>query len=133
VIYDNEFNVAENAESTTVVGGGSIVIHKPNGNTKSAEIATAIEPEVGLSELKAYPNPFSDKLFFEFSREEDSKATLILFDGVGRKISVLFDQQIQANQNYRIEYVPNELSTNMLFYRMTFDNEVINGKVIYKK
>ena len=131
IVYDNNIASADNATPTTVLGGGSIVIHE--ASTKSAEIATAIEPEVRISELKAYPNPFSDKLFFEFSREEDTKATLILFDGVGRKISVLFEQQIQGNQNYRIEYVPNGLSTNMLFYRMIFDNEVINGKVIYKK
>jgi len=131
IVYDNNIATADNATPTTALGGGSVVIHA--SSTKSAEIATAIEPVVGFSALKAYPNPFSEKLYFEFSREEDSNATLILFDGVGRQVSVLFDQQIQANQNYRIEYVPNGLATNMLFYRMTFNNEVINGKVIYKK
>ncbi|WP_166637241.1 HYR domain-containing protein, partial [Algoriphagus boseongensis] len=29
VIYDNEYSLAENAEATTLLGGGSIVIHKP--------------------------------------------------------------------------------------------------------
>jgi hypothetical protein len=33
---------------------------------KSAEIGSEIEPEVGLADLKVYPNPFSEKLNFEF-------------------------------------------------------------------
>ncbi len=132
VIYDNNCTETdENADPATAIGGGSIVIHSTK--TKSAEIETAIEPEPVFSGLKAYPNPFHEKLYFEFSKEKDSKATLILFDGTGREIEVLFNQQIKANQNYRIEYVPNNVATNMVFYRMTYDNEVINGKLIYRK
>jgi uncharacterized protein GlcG (DUF336 family) len=43
VIYDNEYSLAENAEATTLLGGGSIVIHKPaaKGNKRvSAELIT---------------------------------------------------------------------------------------------
>jgi len=133
VVYDNNCSETdENSDPATAIGGGSIVIHNAN-RTKSAQIESTIEPVLQYSVLKAYPNPFKDRLFFEFSREVDGKATLILFDGIGREISVLFDQQIYAKENYRVEYVPKGLSTDMLFYRMTFGNEVINGKVIFKK
>ncbi|MBC6369073.1 HYR domain-containing protein, partial [Algoriphagus sp. AK58] len=43
VIYDNEYSLAENAEATTLLGGGSIVIHKPatKGNKRvSTELIT---------------------------------------------------------------------------------------------
>jgi hypothetical protein len=62
VIYDNEFNAPENADSNTIIGGGSIVIHKPKG--KNNKIDTTLDnPEIveGL-ELKSWPNP-SDSYF----------------------------------------------------------------------
>ncbi len=135
IVYDNNISTADNATPTTALGGGSVVIHTTS--TKSASVVAEnpiqINPLDGVADLKVYPNPFTDKLIFEFIRKSDSKGTLTLFDAVGRKLEVLFDQQILGNENYRVEYTPKDLSTNMILYRMTFDDEVINGKMIYKK
>ncbi len=108
-------------------GGGVVEVPKGKGKNKSAFI-TEVE-----NNFNVHPNPFSDRLFFEFSRDKATNATLDLYDATGRKLQVMFNQRIEAKQKYRVEYYPNGLSTNMLFYRMTYDNEVINGKMIYKK
>jgi hypothetical protein len=135
IIYDNNLSSADNATPTTALGGGSIVIHASSTKSAAVEAENSIlkNPLDGGFGLKVYPNPFTDRLIFEFARKSDTKATLTLFDAVGRKLAVLFDQQILENENYRVEYVPKDLTTNMLFYRMTFNDEVINGKMIYKK
>src|SRR5690606_41925760 len=56
-------------------GGGSIVIHEVKaapGRNKSAEIATAIEPEVHQPMFNVYPNPFTDRLRIEFVPDRKS-------------------------------------------------------------
>ncbi|WP_340112554.1 hypothetical protein [Maribellus mangrovi] len=83
--------------------------------------------------IHVYPNPFSERLFFEFSREESDTGLLEIFDATGRKIAVLFDQNINKDETYRVEYMPNNIATNMIFYRLTYSDEVINGKLVYRK
>ena len=41
-------------------------------------------------EMNAYPNPFSDHLYFEFDLNSDSEVTLELFNIVGVKIATVF-------------------------------------------
>ena len=101
-------------------------------DTLHIELFTGIG-DVGLNELKVYPNPFTKSANFEFSRDKGCVVSLELFDIVGRKVAVLFEQYIEANQSYRVEFVPDNIATNMIIYRMTFDDEVINGRLIYKE
>ena len=86
-----------------------------------------------VQKLEVYPNPFSERLRFEFTRAKDQDCTIELFDATGKKIEVLFNQQIKAKQNYQVDFTPEQFASEMLFYRIKFDNEVINGKVLYKK
>lgn len=81
---------------------------------------------------KVYPNPFTDKLYFEFSREMDEKCLIEVFDVTGRKLDVVFNQMIEAGQNYKVEYSADKISTDMLFYRMQFNEEIVTGKVVHQ-
>jgi hypothetical protein len=58
--------------------------------TKSAEIATAIAPEIEFANLKVYPNPFSEKLRFEFVSPESVNARIDLYDMTGRMVKTIF-------------------------------------------
>lgn len=135
LLYSSEWDGLQTLEQ--YIAGGNLVVHsgfntepEPTAEAPKGKNKSAIIPE---NSFNVYPNPFSDRLFFEFSREDATNATLDLYDAVGRKLELLFDQRIEAKQTYRVEYNPNGLSTNMLFYRITFDNEVINGKMIYRE
>jgi hypothetical protein len=119
-----------------LIDEGNLVVHSgtvqfkgdldevPKGN-KSATISS--------NSLRVYPNPFSDRLYFEFTREESCNALIEIFDAAGRKLTVLHKQPAEAGQTYRLEYHPVQPVSGMLFYRMIFGNEVITGKVIYNK
>ena len=95
------------------------------GLNKSATIPSVVQNLINI-----YPNPFTDKLYFEFSREMDEKCVIEVFDVIGHKLDVVFDRMIEAGQQYKVEYAADKVATDMLFYRIQFNNEVITGKVV---
>lgn len=68
--------------------------------------------------LQAYPNPFRDILYIEFSLPEDSKVTLDLFNVAGKKIAALFDGNVKATEVKKIECTPGSLAGGMVIYRL---------------
>jgi len=113
--------------------GGNIQIHK-SGTTPTKKSAVMLDQLTDQNNgLLAYPNPFSDKLNFELTSSRNGHALLELFDSRGARLEILLDRRIEADQQYHLEYIPSDLISGMLFYRLTLDNEVINGKVIYNK
>ncbi len=84
------------------------------------------------SSIIVYPNPFSDRFYFEFSREQDEHCRIEVFDISGKMIDVVYDRMIKARENYKVEYNAGNLNANMLFYRMQFGNEIITGKVVHQ-
>jgi hypothetical protein len=85
------------------------------------------------AQLKVYPNPFNDKIYFEFMSKSDTHARLELFDATGKKLKLLFDKDIKAQTLNTVDYTPDNLSSQILFYRIIFDGEIINGKISYRK
>ncbi|HET7733439.1 MAG TPA: T9SS type A sorting domain-containing protein, partial [Paludibacter sp.] len=84
-------------------------------------------------ELTTYPNPFANQLNFNLQSPNDTHARLEMFDLNGRRIAVVFDKDIKANDMYNINYKPaDEILPGVLLYRLTVDNQVFNGKVIYQ-
>jgi hypothetical protein len=101
--------------------------------TKSAEIATAVTPDLGLTEMKVYPNPFSDKVMFEFVVAEDAHARLEITNILGQRVAVLMDQHVQKGVLNRLEYEPVDVISQMLIYRLILDDNIQTGRIIYKK
>lgn len=131
-VYDNQIeNTDDNADPSTALGGGSIVIHTPK--TKSAVIGVndnLIAIEKGV---KVYPNPFSDKLYFKFVSPSDVNVRIDLFDMNGSLVKTIFEQSVAAEQNYEAEFKPDKTISGFYIYRIVFGDEVQNGKVIFKK
>jgi hypothetical protein len=102
-------------------------------NTKSAEIATAIAPEIEFANLKVYPNPFSEKLRFEFVSPESVNARIDLYDMTGRMVKTIFEQSIEGGVSYEAEFIPEAIISGMYIYRMVMGEAVYNGKVVFEK
>ena len=115
--------------STTV----SAYIGVITSSQKSEEIVTPIEPTVGYADLKVYPNPFSDRLRFEFMSPESVDARIDLFDMTGRLVKTVFEQPIEGGVNYEADFKPETMISGIYIYRMTMGESVYNGKVIFKK
>lgn len=119
-----------------VLNGGKIQVKSASSSVKSADadMQTPLTPtsEDATNSLSVYPNPFTDQVFFDLQSAKDTRARLDIFDASGFKIATVFDALIKGNERYRIEYAPaTNLVTGMLFYRLTIDDKVFNGKVIY--
>jgi hypothetical protein len=86
----------------------------------------------GLDESKApgndvsvYPNPFNGITTFEFTLEATGKATLDIYDMVGKKVASLYNGEITAELNYRISFNGRELPDGVYFYRLQSGNGII--------
>lgn len=95
---------------------------------KSATIAG-----IEATELRVYPNPFDTKVNFEFVSARDAQARLEIFNVTGQKISTLMNHQVERGVLNRIEYQPVDIISGVLFYRLTLDDQIINGKLLYNK
>ena len=56
-------------------------------------------------EMNAYPNPFSDHIYFEFDLNNDSEVLLEIYNIIGIKIATVFQGYLTAD-HYRFEYLP---------------------------
>ena len=103
-------------------------------NTKAAEITTAIEPVmVENAEMKVYPNPFSDKIRFDFVSPIAAQAKIDVYDMTGRIVQTIFDDFVQENTQYNAVFKPEVEVSGMYFYRMQLGDTIYNGKLIYKE
>jgi len=99
-----------------------------NLSNKSAQIVS-----FDASDLEVYPNPFDDKVSFEFVSDKDSHAVLEITNILGQKIITLLDGQVKAGVQNRIEYQPKNVVPGILIYRLIMDGNIQNGRIIYQK
>jgi hypothetical protein len=124
VVYDNNIGSDENADPSTELGGGSIVIHSVK--KKSAEILS----NKTESNVNVYPNPFQDKAFFHFISPEDVSAKIDVYDITGRKVKTLFNDFIRKDVTYTTVFEPNAPISGIYIYRMTLGESVFTGKLV---
>jgi len=129
IMYDNETGKDDNAEASTTLGGGSIVIHKPKGNGKVQEgilvkttpiIMQEMNPEI-LETLTASPNPVGSFSTVRFSLKEDAVVSLRLYDYSGRMIETLYNGQVKAYQNYDVDFQKRNLMSGIYIVKLTTD------------
>jgi hypothetical protein len=135
LLYSSYWNGASNAEM--VLGGGNLVVHsgfsfaQPTSvsSTKSALPSEIPDAEFGL---KAYPNPFTDHIYFNIQLMTNSKVQLEIYDVTGTKLATVFTNDVVAFNNCQVEYTPKNVSNGILFYRLIVDGlPMFNGKLIH--
>ncbi|WP_206082047.1 T9SS type A sorting domain-containing protein, partial [Maribellus sediminis] len=102
----------------------------PRDVPKSAEIQN---PTLEESALRVYPNPFTDKVTFEFVSGRDAYGVLELYNITGQKIARILDRPVEAGVMNRVEYTPEHKVSGMYIYRLDLDGERQVGRIIYKE
>lgn len=133
VVFDNQLGASDTADPTMACDDPVNSIKVLASPTKSAEIATAVTPDIEYADLKVYPNPFSERLHFEFVSPIDDHVLIQIFDITGRMINTVFDNPVKAGIIYNTDFKPASLVTSIYFYRMTLGEKVFVGKVVYRK
>jgi len=101
--------------------------------SKSVEFTTEVEPQLAPSELKVFPNPFSEKVTFEFVSGVDAYGVLEIYNIAGQRVARILDRQVEAGVMNRIEYVPEHDITGIYLYRLDLDGKLQIGRIIYKE
>jgi hypothetical protein len=113
-----------------IESGGFVTVSSGTTISKSAEVVTLLNDK---SNLLVYPNPFSDKLRFEFITPNDTHALISLYDITGRLVQTVFDSEVKGGVDYNADFKPVTNVNGMYFYRATIGDQVFNGKVMYTK
>ena len=112
-----------------LAGGNLVVMGAAKKSAQLDEVISTIETQ----ELKVYPNPFSDKLNFEFVSPADDHVHIDIMDLSGRRIETVFDNVVKAGVTYNAVLVPDKMISGIYLYRMVIGDKVSNGKVIFNR
>ena len=82
--------------------------------------------------LQNYPNPFNPATTIAFSVPEAGQVRLEVYDIVGRRISLLVDDEVTPGE-HQITFDGTGLSSGMYIYRLTSNGGTLNRKMIVTK
>ncbi len=100
---------------------------------KEAEMETTIPGLLAPSELKVFPNPFNERVTFEFVSGEDGHAVLELYNLTGQRIERLLDRYVEKGVMNKVDYVPTDAVSGIYIYKLTQNGNSQIGRVIYQK
>ncbi|MBT5528281.1 MAG: T9SS type A sorting domain-containing protein, partial [Cytophagia bacterium] len=99
------------------------------GNLRIAEESLIIADE-GVMSLKAYPNPFKGMANIEFSVPESGKATVEVYNIVGKRVATLFEGEVEKGNSYTEVFHAGELSTGIYLIRLSTATESLVERII---
>ncbi len=82
--------------------------------------------------VKAYPNPFNDKVRFEVNSLQSGNGTLEVFNTLGQKIKTVYRGHISAGINNFDLSLPGQ-KTSSLIYRFSLGTKQLTGKLLQIK
>lgn len=140
VIYDNEMGASDDAESTTVIGGGRIVIHtgKSGKNARSEVSGTAGRPtEEGPEgpvtlDLKVYPNPLQDQLFIDMGSNVDEVVFISIYDMAGRLLYEDKRPLVKGNNKIILDVNSWNVRTDQLLLRLMSPSTGFHNFILLK-
>ncbi len=83
-----------------------------------------------LSQFRAYPNPFSDKVQIKFQSHANTNARIDIYDATGRKLKTLLNQYVSANQENEVEFIPEPGTSGLYLCKITLNDKVYHVKLI---
>ena len=99
VVYDNQTGAADNADATTAIGGGSIVIHEVKKNGAAKVVIVEKTPEIVPFAITAYPNPSAQYFIIDIKGGTSEKTEVIVYDILGRMV-----KHIQNSDSKEIKF-----------------------------
>ncbi len=94
---------------------------------------TDISMSMNSSLLMVYPNPFNEKVTFEFVSRKDVRAILEIHNVLGQKVATLMDRTVREGVLNKVEYQPYNQVPGIFVYRLMLGNEIQTGRIIYNR
>ncbi|NUN08125.1 MAG: T9SS type A sorting domain-containing protein [Ignavibacteriaceae bacterium] len=80
-----------------------------------------------------YPNPFNPTTQIRFSVDENTTATLRVYNALGKEVATLFNDKVNAGENYSVTFDAGGLSSGVYFYKLTQGDKVQTRKLVLMK
>jgi hypothetical protein len=80
-----------------------------------------------------YPNPFNPTTTIEFAVPEDGRATLKIFDILGREVRIVYDGDVKAGYLQKVVFDASRLSSGVYFSRLQYGGKSLLKKLILLK
>jgi hypothetical protein len=99
------------------------------------EVAARLMPEteaLPVVDVTVYPNPFSDKTYFEITAAEQGRVLIELYDLSGKKIAVIANEVLPEGTS-RIAYDSGQLPAGIYQYKVTAGHGITSGKLLKNK
>jgi hypothetical protein len=80
--------------------------------------------------LKVYPNPFRDQINFEFTPEENTQVSVVLYNLIGERVLVPVKGSVNALETFRFSINTETLPAGIYIYRLETATQLYQDKVI---
>lgn len=100
--------------------------------TQILQVEVALAPKV-FALSQNYPNPFNPSTEIKFSVARTGNAVVEVYNLIGQRVAVLFDQVAQTGQYYRVTFSGANLPSGLYFARLHSGNSVISKKMTLLK
>jgi hypothetical protein len=84
-------------------------------------------------ELNVYPNPFKDKLNFEWTAPYDDYVQVEILDKSGRRLTTVFEGKVTKGQHYNFEWLATGLTDQFYFYKYSSSRNKDYGQLSRKR
>ena len=101
-----------------------------DGEEENGEEIGIDEVTVAELEVKAYPNPFKEKVHFDFTSSVDTHAKFDIVTVNGSIVNTLFDVKVTGGTTYHVTFSGTHVTPGIYFYRITTDYGTYNGKIV---
>ncbi|HTP80807.1 MAG TPA: T9SS type A sorting domain-containing protein, partial [Bacteroidota bacterium] len=100
--------------------------------------SSVVNVEVGLapkvfSLSQNYPNPFNPTTSIEFTVPSDGRASLKVFDILGREVATLVDGEVKAGVLQQATFDASKMSSGIYFARLQFGGKQLMKKMVLMK
>ena len=102
--------------------------------TTATNTATSVaaERETGsIVTVTAFPNPFTDNIYFQVETKQSGQGTLEIYNVTGQKIKTVFSGYMNAGKQRFSMNVPAGQSS-VLFYVFRMGNQKVSGKLLHQ-
>ena len=80
--------------------------------------------------LDVYPNPFTDKLNFEWTATANDFVRIEILDKFGNRMTTLYEGSVSKGQHYTFDWTASGLREHVYYYRFTSSTNSEYGKLL---
>lgn len=116
-----------NSTSALMNGKSGFWFQNAGPTTAVSKFTDDIVPN-GDSFFTAYPNPFSSEINFRVNLKESQRVSLRIYDGTGKLLQILVDDDLQRDQ-YNFIFNSGSLPDGLYYSRLVTENSSITKKI----